>query len=70
MQDEEFLDCETIYHIGKAIFVFIGGTRTSFNEFTQDQGRHKDKKLPDFISRLRGFINITRQRAVIEDNIR
>jgi len=58
MQAGEFLDGEFNYHIGKAIFVFAGGTCFTFDEFAGKQGENKEKKLPDFISRLRGFINI------------
>ncbi len=74
MQDGEFLDGETTYHIGKAIFVFAGGTCSTFEEFAgerpdeepggiagYEKGRAQDlkgAKVPDFISRLKGFVNI------------
>lgn len=81
MQDGEFKEGETIHPIGKSIFVFAGGTRSSFQDFEQngnadslksdkiaDEERQKDQvkrlkqfrdaKCPDFVSRLRGFINI------------
>ena len=60
MQDGEFIDNGLVYHIGKAVFVFAGGTRHCFEDFAADQ-RDADlvaKKLPDFISRLRGFVNV------------
>lgn len=77
MQDNEFMDGETIYHIGKSIFVFAGGTRSTFEQFQANSSKtdpdgclqavDKDSeeskefravKGPDFVSRLRGFINI------------
>jgi len=80
MQDGEFKDGEAIHPIGKAIFVFAGGTSTSFAEFsgsntnsgmikeretkepwvTDNAPSHefKQAKGPDFISRLRGFVNV------------
>jgi hypothetical protein len=81
MQDGEFRERETVHPIGKSIFVFAGGTRSSFSDFElnirtdssenlqQDQEaikktqqtmreRFYEAKGPDFVSRLRGFINI------------
>lgn len=62
MQDGEFIDGESVYHIGKSILVFAGGTRTSYGKFTESSGaadsRPDSAKKEDFLSRLRGFINI------------
>jgi len=66
MQDGEFLEGGNIYNLGAAIFVFAGGTCATFEQFSAsqnngnpaDQGKARELKLPDFISRLRGFINI------------
>lgn len=73
MQDGEFREGEATHPIGRAIFVFAGGTRSSFAEFaaetasTDPQGapgqreaaeRFKAVKGPDFVSRLRGYVNI------------
>jgi len=48
--------------IGKSIFVFAGGTAATFNEFQErariDPDAYREKKVPDFISRLRGYINV------------
>jgi hypothetical protein len=62
MQDSEFfLDGKSI-KIGKAVFVFAGGTAVSLADFQErariDPADYRDKKVPDFISRLRGFIDI------------
>lgn len=67
MQDGEFFDGKTNYNIGKAIFVFAGGTSHSFQSFIAPLNRGSDPVLveefkrakgPDFVSRLKGFINI------------
>jgi len=59
MQDGKFREGQTEHPIGKAIFVFAGGTSHSYAEFAR-AGAPKfiDAKGPDFISRLRGFIDI------------
>ncbi len=69
MQDGLFRDGDSIHPIGKSIFVFAGGTNTTFREFLgEDIADENEKKLfsiefkgakgPDFISRLRGYVNI------------
>ncbi|MBL7222393.1 MAG: AAA family ATPase [Candidatus Brocadiae bacterium] len=70
MQDAEFQEGEAVHHLGKAIFVFAGGTCETFEAFVE-KGKEqaqtddkeaaeeaKQKKVPDFISRLRGFVNV------------
>jgi hypothetical protein len=52
---------DTGFHpIGPAIFVFAGGTAQSFDEFVafQDEPAERAAKKPDFVSRLRGFVNV------------
>ena len=59
MQDGEFQDGQITHPIGRSIFVFAGGTSDTMDAF--DHGRDekfKDVKGPDFISRLKGYINI------------
>jgi hypothetical protein len=69
MQDGVFREGDSIHPIGKAIFVFAGGTSSSYQEFggetiedEQDYKQFSKKfqsaKGPDFISRLRGYVNI------------
>ncbi len=81
MQDGEFKEREAIHPIGKSIFIFAGGTRSSFHAFEQNldadslknkssgeadtkktqakrMKQFREAKGPDFVSRLRGFINI------------
>lgn len=79
MQDGVFLEGEALRPIGRAIFVFAGGTAPSLSEFAKyalwDKGwkgakkrekhqRAKAQKLPDFVSRLRGFLNVKGPNAV------
>ncbi len=59
MQDGRFQEGQINHPIGRAIFVFAGGTSASMEEF--DQGTMPAFKLakgPDFISRLKGYINV------------
>ncbi len=75
MQDAEFFDGSHRHPFGKCIFVFAGGTRTTFDDFkrwsvlkdgqtwlpnAEDpwHSTFKELKGPDFISRLRGFVNV------------
>jgi len=66
MQDGEFRDGELVHPIGKAIFIFAGGTSFSFSDFSlegiddekDDYKQFKNAKGPDFISRLKGFVDI------------
>ena len=100
MQDGEFRDGESTHPIGKAIFVFAGGTKSNFENFVlnlpendssvapskgggdapQTTGKavkedarktFRDAKGPDFVSRLRGYINVmgpNRQRRENDDD--
>lgn len=63
MQDGFFKDGESSHPIGRAVFVFAGGTSVSFEEFAKrvvapEDPALKDVKATDFISRLRGRIDI------------
>lgn len=66
MQDGSFLEGQVTHPIGKAIFVFAGGTCKRMEEFgtnLDDEADNNEKifkavKGPDFKSRLKGFINI------------
>jgi hypothetical protein len=69
MQDGVFREGDSVHPIGKAIFVFAGGTSSTFKEFCgediQDETEYKhfykefqSAKGPDFVSRLRGYVNI------------
>jgi hypothetical protein len=60
MQDGEFQEGQITHPIGRSIFVFAGGTCRSMEEFASncDSENARSAKLPDFISRLKGFLNI------------
>lgn len=69
MQDGVFREGDSLHPIGKAIFVFAGGTSSTFKEFCgediEDEKEQKkfllgfkSAKGPDFVSRLRGYVNI------------
>ena len=73
MQDGEFKEGEASHSLGKCIFVFAGGTKFSFEDFERplrgademnasssqkEFDNFRAAKGSDFISRLRGFINI------------
>jgi len=69
MQDGVFREGDSLHSIGKAIFVFAGGTSSTLKEFCgediEDEKEHKKflsgfkgAKGPDFLSRLRGYVNI------------
>ena len=59
MNDGEFKDGDSVHQIGKAIFVFAGGTAATLDEFSRFEDEDFiDVKGPDFVSRLRGFVNV------------
>lgn len=95
MNDGEFRDGETVHPLGKAIFVFAGGTCSTYAEFCGEK-RHdqketafveaqndvktgsqdkrfsrefRDAKGTDFVSRLRGFVNVKGPNPVGEDGL-
>lgn len=60
MQDGSFREGQIVHPIGRAIFVFAGGTCHAMEGLGQDLEPKQQiaAKLPDFISRLKGYINI------------
>jgi len=60
MQDGKFQEGDITHPVGKAIFVFAGGTCETLDSFgknvSKDQARAA--KVPDFVSRLKGYINV------------
>ena len=60
MQDGRFQEGQLIHPIGRSIFVFAGGTATSMADFGQGLSADDFRavKGPDFVSRLKGFVNI------------
>lgn len=60
MQDGCFQHGQITHPIGPAIFIFAGGTSVNIEAFGQgiDSKIFRDVKGPDFVSRLKGFVNI------------
>jgi hypothetical protein len=60
MQDGTFREGNSVYHLGRSILVFVGGTRRTFQEFAGQMRNQEfiDAKGPDFVSRLRGHVNV------------
>jgi hypothetical protein len=59
MQDGKFSERQISHPIGRAIFVFAGGTSSSMAEFDRGTDENfKSAKGPDFVSRLKGYINV------------
>jgi hypothetical protein len=60
MQDGAFRQGQLTHPIGRAIFVFAGGTCARVDEFVTkvqtESGRQA--KGPDFVSRLKGYVNV------------
>jgi hypothetical protein len=71
LQDGVFETSSASYPLGKAIFIFAGGTRDNFTQFKERVGEEKaefrDAKGPDFVCRLQGFIDIKGPNPVITD---
>jgi hypothetical protein len=58
MEDGEFQEGQLIHYIGKSIFVFAGGTCSNMQEFEVKAKAAVAEKGPDFLSRIKGFINV------------
>jgi len=58
MQDGMFKDDSGEHPLGRCILVFAGGTASSFEGFLKHDDDFKNVKGPDFVSRLRGTINV------------
>lgn len=73
MQDGAFREGQIIHPIGRSIFVFAGGTSERMEVFGQsvDPEEMRSAKVPDFISRLKGFVNVlgpNRQKVASEES--
>jgi hypothetical protein len=64
MQDGKFKDGESSHPIGKSILIFAGATSYSLGEFAREEAspemmeQFRMVKGPDFVSRLRGYVDI------------
>ncbi len=60
MQDGSFQEGQLVHPIGRCIFVFAGGTSHCMEDFgtALTDSEKRAVKLPDFVSRLRGYLNV------------
>lgn len=59
MQDGTFQEGQITHPIGPAVFVFAGGTSHRMQDFgSGDPERFRSAKGPDFVSRLKGYVNV------------
>lgn len=60
MQDGSFREGQISHPVGRSIFVFAGGTSHRMESFGQGlkPENFRAAKVPDFISRLKGYVNI------------
>lgn len=58
MQDAEFVEGGDVHPLGKSIFIFAGGTCHCFEDFDRHDDAFKALKGPDFVSRLRGYLDV------------
>ena len=59
MQDGAFQQGQVLHPIGKAIFVFAGGTSSRLADFAADESvDFRLAKGPDFVSRLKGHVDM------------
>lgn len=58
MQDGTFQEGEIVHPIGRAIFVFAGGTSKRMEEFAAAAKAAVAAKGPDFLSRLKGYVDV------------
>jgi hypothetical protein len=60
MQDASFLEGQITHPLGRAVFVFAGGTSPTIEAFGQGltPEKHREAKVPDFVSRLKGYVNV------------
>lgn len=75
MQDAEFSHEGTMHPLGKCIMIFAGGTCQTFEDFRakafSDPGGKQEegpcqRKAPDFVSRLRGHLNVKGPNPIAE----
>jgi hypothetical protein len=58
MQDGEYYENANRHLIGRSIFVFAGGVYKTSGEMENEKEKYKDRKLPDFISRIAGSLDV------------
>jgi hypothetical protein len=68
MQDGAFLDGPVAHPLGTAIFVFAGGTSEKLDTFGGHLAADEFRRVkgPDFVSRLKGFVDIMGPNPVLD----
>jgi hypothetical protein len=59
MQDGMYYDQGVLHYFGRAIFVFAGGTSNSWSEFVSDHQEDSAGKVPDFLSRIKAWYDVS-----------
>jgi len=81
MQDGKYQDGSAVYYVGRAIFVFAGGTHATMAEFIRKAKLNENEaagysptaiaeKVPDFVSRLKGYVDVPPLDYAVEKNER
>ncbi|MCD4728434.1 MAG: hypothetical protein K8R46_12275 [Pirellulales bacterium] len=58
LQDGLYVDENDTFRFGKSIFVFAGGVSKSHQDFVKRFGNLSKQKASDFLSRIRGHVNV------------
>jgi len=71
MQDGQFREGPAFHPLGPSVFVFAGGTAATLDEFSGGAAvpEPREAKLPDFVSRLRGYVNILGPNRISGDDV-
>ncbi len=71
MQDGQFREGPAFHPLGPSVFVFAGGTAATLDEFSGGAAvpEPREAKLPDFVSRLRGYVNILGPNRISDDDV-
>jgi hypothetical protein len=71
MQDGQFREGPAFHPLGPAVFVFAGGTAATLDEFSGGVAvpDPREAKLPDFVSRLRGYVDILGPNRISDDDV-
>jgi hypothetical protein len=58
LQDGIFVSDGHTYHIGRSVIVFAGGVSSTYESFLSEFRWQRSAKVPDFVSRLKGYFNV------------
>ena len=59
MQDGTLFDDGEEFDLKQAVYIFAGGTAARMADFGASSSQFREAKGPDFVSRLRGYIDVT-----------